>query len=408
MGLIAGIAGGAAILTLAVLALFFYIRGRKKDESDDYKRTGSVEEPTNFAPYPPYAPSPGSAGRPEPTASEFNPFANAMPSSSISFPDLDSDSHVASVAALGASNGAMAVGAAAGLSAKPSGVSEGSGSGSTLSSMPSVPTLDWIIPPDQIKIMRKPDGSDWKLGAGAFGTVYKALRSGVSEVAVKVLKEGQSERQRSEFMKEVAILKGCHDQNIVQFLGVCQKDADTTWLVTEFMLGGDLYHALSKLQGNEQYGWYRKGQYIALDVARGLHFLHAHRIVHFDLKSANVLLTREGVAKIADVGFARVMNSQYVSRQDTFGTFAWAAPEIFTGQRCTEKVDIYSYGVVLWELVTHEVPQRGRLRTINVPAECPQWVRDVTNRCLALNPKQRPSAKQIVEMITANTQDGRQ
>lgn len=72
------------------------------------------------------------------------------------------------------------------------------------------------------------------------------------------------------------------------------------------------------------------GRRIALDVARGLHFLHARSVVHFDLKSANILLARDYTAKIADVGLAKIMQQQFLSTLYCVGTFAWAAPEVGT------------------------------------------------------------------------------
>lgn len=77
---------------------------------------------------------------------------------------------------------------------------------------------------------------------------------------------------------------------------------------------------------------------MALNVAAGLSWLHAHRIVHFDMKSQNILLARDGVAKISDVGLARILHQDYVTSLDSTGTFAWAAPELLLGRRCTEKV----------------------------------------------------------------------
>ena len=70
------------------------------------------------------------------------------------------------------------------------------------------------------------------------------------------------------------------------------------------------------------------GRRIALDVARGLHFLHSRKIVHFDLKSANILLARDNTAKIADVGLAKIMHRQFLSSLYNVGTFAWSAPEV--------------------------------------------------------------------------------
>ena len=82
-------------------------------------------------------------------------------------------------------------------------------------------------------------------------------------------------------------------------------------------------------------------------------------------------------------------------------TLAWAAPEMLWGQRCSEKADMYSYGIVLWEICTGETPVRGQLRDIRVPEECPAKVRDLMLECLEARPSLRPSAVQVVERLRA-------
>ncbi|GAB4814549.1 hypothetical protein N2152v2_001595 [Parachlorella kessleri] len=304
---------------------------------------------------------------------------------------------------------------------------------------------DGDINPDDIQICKRPDGTDWQLGAGAFGKVYKALRGGVSDVAVKVLLADASEDE--DFRREVAILRSCRDSHVVQFLGACLRPGLTmlvtefmgrdvflgaclrpgltmlvtefmgrdvflgaclrpgrTMLVTEFMGGGDLRAALSRHPGAFRWGAGGRGRALALDIARGLHYLHARRIIHFDLKSNNILLSQDGtVAKIADVGLAAIVSHKYVSLTGLRGAFAWAAPEVLMGERhCSEKADIYSLGVVLWELVTCEVPQRGRMREPRVPEECPAEVALLIDRCLAVSPSSRPSAKEAFLSIQAS------
>jgi serine/threonine protein kinase len=137
------------------------------------------------------------------------------------------------------------------------------------------------------------------------------------------------------------------------------------------------------------------------DVARGLAYLHSKRVVHLDLKSANILLSRTGAAKIADVGMARVLNKSCLSALSGMGTFAWSAPEVLAGRRCTEKVDVYSWGVVLWEVCTGEAPVRGDMRALRVPEECPPEVAELYRRCVEEEPQARPTAAEVVQALDA-------
>lgn len=277
-----------------------------------------------------------------------------------------------------------------------SGLVATAGGASTTKMEYDMPFSDWEVDPKDIEIMKRPDGSDWTLGQGGFGRVYKALRNGVQPVAVKILKVSGDKKNfsTSDFKREIAILKACRDGNIVQFQGAHVGEQETM-LVTEYMEAGNL-------STNIQAGrvtWYKRGRKIALDIAKGLVFLHSRRIVHFDLKSPNILLARDGTAKIADVGMAKLLQRDYVT--GVVASLAWSAPEMLWGARCSEKVDIYSYGIVLWEICTGEMPERGRLRDIRVPEECTEQVRQLILECLDSRPSKRPSALQIVERLRA-------
>lgn len=290
-----------------------------------------------------------------------------------------------------------------------------------------VPFSDWEIDVADVVIGLRPDGRKWELGAGAFSRVYRGLLRGVQVVAIKVFNDGpqytsDSSHERLETLQvlkqqretlirqEIAVLKSCRDHNIVQFVGACIQ-REQTMLITEFMEGGDLYHAIAR-DTLGRFAWYRRsapdgrrlaglGRRIALDAARGLHFLHSNKIVHFDLKSANILLARDNTAKIADVGLAKIMHRQFLSSLYNVGTFAWSAPEVLLGKStCTEKVDIYSYGVVLWEICAGEAPSGRQLRPLRVPEECPQATADVVEACLHEDASVRPSAREIVERLS--------
>lgn len=254
----------------------------------------------------------------------------------------------------------------------------------------------WDLDPAEITVCKRPDGSDWVLGVGSFGQVVKGLRGGVQDVALKML-IGETHYHVNSFRQEIEILKSLSfDRSIVQFYGTCPWQGKTM-LVLEHMEGGDLRQALTEAPA--ELHWYNKGAPVALDIIKGLHFLHKHMVVHMDIKPKNVLLTADySIAKIADVGLAHIMGSAPGSQ--AMGTFAYAAPEQLLHQPCDEKVDIYSFGVLLWELVTATPPMRGRLRPVKVPAECPQEIAELIDHCLSMEPQSRPSARDVFDVIS--------
>ncbi|KAI3437798.1 hypothetical protein D9Q98_000245 [Chlorella vulgaris] len=255
---------------------------------------------------------------------------------------------------------------------------------------------DWEIQPEEIEYMKRADGSDWELGAGGFGRVYKALRNGAQPVAVKVLASNPDTHHLAmiDFRREITILKACRDPNIVAFLGACLDDK-CAMLVTEYCEGGNLARNIRV----GKVSWYRRGRKVAIDIAKGLVFLHSRRIVHLDLKSPNILLSRDGTAKIADVGLAKMIAREFSGVTGAVGTLAWSSPEMMMGTRCTEKSDSYAFGVMLWELATGETPIRGQLRDVRVPEECPAELRDLMLDCMEQNPRRRPSAAQLITRL---------
>lgn len=263
----------------------------------------------------------------------------------------------------------------------------------------------WSIQPEDVEVCRRPDGSWWQLGTGAFGTVYKGLYRSSHNVAIKVLHRLEEPRHIDAFAREVSLLKTLRDRHVVQFLGACINGPQgTAMLVTELMELGDLWRALPARDssGERIFAWRRRGRRVMEDVARGLAYLHSKRVVHFDLKSANILLSRAGTAKLADIGMARVLHKSYLSMVSSgLGTFAWSAPEVLAGKRCGCKADIYSLGIVLWEVCTGEAPVRGVMRPLQAPQECPVDVVDLYQRCIAEDPDERPTAEEIVELLAA-------
>lgn len=193
-------------------------------------------------------------------------------------------------------------------------------------------TDSWDIRAEAVDLCLDNTGERVVLGRGGFGTVYRGVLNAVQHVAIKVLQDPGVDCLAA-MHREVAMLRyvtRCRE--VVQFYGTC-TEGDTMMIVSEVLEGGDLRAALSGPHQDEL-AWDRQGRTLALDIARGLCFLHANNVIHRDLKSKNVLLTADwGAAKIADVGLAAVHNEGYLSANGPVGTLAWAAPELLMGQR---------------------------------------------------------------------------
>ncbi|KAK3439476.1 hypothetical protein EUGRSUZ_C04349, partial [Eucalyptus grandis] len=190
-----------------------------------------------------------------------------------------------------------------------------------------------------------------ELGRGAFGTVYKgALGSEDADfVAVKVLatRTGESEK---EFEREVSAIGQTNHKNLVQLLGFC-NEGQHRLLVYEFMSNDTLADFLF---GTSRPNWYRRIE-IACDVARGLSYLHqdcTKHIIHCDIKPQNILLDGSFTAKISDLGLAKLlMANQTRTTTGVRGTRGYLAPEWFRNMPISSKVDVYSFGILLVELV---------------------------------------------------------
>ncbi len=286
--------------------------------------------------------------------------------------------------------------------ASASGSSGATGSGATRSSSGGAPS-PWDIKPAALQLSAGKDGGPVELGRGGFGIVYKGMLNGVQPVAVKLLRHPGAEA-REAFFREVAIMQHVsRDRNVVQFCGVSTV-GDQIVIVSELMEGGDLRAALAGPRGAEL-AWAARGQALALDIARGLCFLHGASVVHRDLKSRNVLLSADwGTAKIADVGTAAITDAEGYLTQGAgqmIGTLAWAAPELLLGDRVSPAADIYSFGILLWEIVTRETPKRGFTPAPEPGEACPAELAALIEACRAGDPKARPSAREAYERLLA-------
>ncbi|GMH20685.1 hypothetical protein Nepgr_022526 [Nepenthes gracilis] len=196
------------------------------------------------------------------------------------------------------------------------------------------------------------------LGAGGFGCVYKGFLTDGREVAVKKLKAGSGQGDR-EFRAEVEIISRVHHRHLVSLVGYCINDCERL-LVYEFVPNNTLYHHLHAA-GRPVMDWALRVK-VAAGSARGIAYIHEDchpRIIHRDIKSANILLENNFEAKVADFGLAKLAEELDVNTHVStrvMGTFGYMAPEYASSGKLTEKSDIFSFGVVLLELITGRKP----------------------------------------------------
>ncbi|GJN08550.1 hypothetical protein PR202_ga26485 [Eleusine coracana subsp. coracana] len=196
------------------------------------------------------------------------------------------------------------------------------------------------------------------LGQGGFGYVYRGVLPGSGkEVAVKQLKAGSGQGER-EFQAEVEIISRVHHRHLVSLVGYCLAGSSQRLLVYEFVPNDTLEHHLHG-KGVPVMDWNRRLT-IALGSAKGLAYLHEDchpRIIHRDIKAANILLDEKFEAKVADFGLAKLTTdtNTHVSTR-VMGTFGYLAPEYASSGKLTDKSDVFSFGVMLLELITGKRP----------------------------------------------------
>jgi hypothetical protein len=249
-----------------------------------------------------------------------------------------------------------------------------------------------------------------KLGQGGFGMVYHGMWRNYTEVAIKQLHVQQMSKEMLDgFKKEASMMASLHHPNIVHLFGVCMKPGYYS-MVMEYFPRGSLDKVL---RSEESLTWGKRWE-IAYDVGCGLSYLHDNNILHRDLKSSNILLDHQMRAKLSDFGLSRVKTESAAMTRQSVGTLPWMAPELFeSGVEYTPKADIYSYGIILWELSSRQKPfdkaSEAQIigavtsgQRLDIPEDCPHSMAKLMGRCWAQEPKQRPKIEEVVDELKAD------
>ncbi|XP_020620971.1 mitogen-activated protein kinase kinase kinase MLT-like isoform X2 [Orbicella faveolata] len=243
-----------------------------------------------------------------------------------------------------------------------------------------------------------------KCGGGAFGSVYRARwKSQDKEVAVKKLLS---------LGKEASILSMLSHKHIIKFFGAVNSKPNFC-LVTEYAANGCLYDHLAnnKLNFEQILRW-------STEIALGINYLHHEapvKVIHRDLKSKNVVICSNLTIKICDFGTSRFLNN--TTKMSLVGTYPWMAPEVIQSLPISEACDTFSYAVVLWEMLTQEVPFKGLLgvqvawlvvvegERLTIPSTCPERFAKLMSECWLAEPKERPDFMEILTILKSMNGD---
>lgn len=258
----------------------------------------------------------------------------------------------------------------------------------------------WEIPRESLEFSKK-------LGAGQFGEVWRGKWNKTTDVAIKTLKPGTMSKDA--FLEEANIMKQCKHDKLVRLYAVC-TDVEPIYIVTELMSKGSLLDFLRDDDGQNLK--FQQLVDIAAQIASGMAFLEEKKLIHRDLAARNVLVGDNNIAKVADFGLARVIeDDEYNPKHGTKFPIKWTAPEAALYGRFTIKSDVWSYGILLVETVTHgQVPYPGMANREVLeqvergyrqpkPPHCPDSMYDIMKKCWDKKPANRPTFEYLASFF---------
>ncbi|XP_038624702.1 insulin receptor-related protein isoform X2 [Tachyglossus aculeatus] len=278
---------------------------------------------------------------------------------------------------------------------------------------------EWEVPRERIAVLRE-------LGQGSFGMVYEGLMRGLdpgdapTPVALKAVNELASLRERIDFLNEASVMKAFQCHHVVRLLGVVSQ-GQPALVIMELMTRGDLKSYLRSLrpEAEDNPGLPRPalGDMIQMagEIADGMAYLSANKFVHRDLAARNCMVSQDFTVKIGDFGMTRDIYETDYYRRGGKGLLPvrWMAPESLKDGIFSTQSDVWSFGVVLWEIVTlAEQPYQGLsneqvLRfvmdsgVLGEPDHCPPQLQELMHRCWLQNPRLRPTFVQILTSMAA-------
>uniref|UniRef100_A0A4W3GZ00 Tyrosine-protein kinase receptor n=1 Tax=Callorhinchus milii TaxID=7868 RepID=A0A4W3GZ00_CALMI len=292
------------------------------------------------------------------------------------------------------------------------------------SSNPEYISASEVYVPDEWEVLREKVDLLRELGQGSFGMVYEGIAKDIvkgepdTHVAVKTVNESASLRERIEFLNEASVMKAFTCHHVVRLLGVVSK-GQPTLVVMELMTHGDLKSYLRSLRPDAENNpgrpppTLKEMVQMAAEIADGMAYLNAKKFVHRDLAARNCMVGEDYTVKIGDFGMTRDIYETDYYRKGGKGLLPvrWMAPESLKDGVFTTYSDVWSFGVVLWEIsMLAEQPYQGLSNEqvlkfvmeggfLDRLESCPERLHSLMEMCWQYNPKARPAFVDIIEML---------
>ncbi|EFN83767.1 Insulin receptor [Harpegnathos saltator] len=262
----------------------------------------------------------------------------------------------------------------------------------------------WEVPRENVEILEE-------LGLGNFGMVYRGSLNG-TQVAIKTISESASQREKNEFLNEASVMKNFSTFHIIKLLGVVSI-GNPPFVIMELMEKGDLKTYLRGIRDSEMVPNASRIMRMAAEIADGMAYLESKKFVHRDLAARNCMVSKDLVCKIGDFGMARDIyeTDYYKIGKKGLLPIRWMAPENLSDGVFTSDSDVWSFGVVLYEILTlAEIPYQGfsneevlnyvlHKGVLNVPRNCPENIQKIMEKCFKWRPSDRPTFMEIVSEL---------